>query len=65
MKNLLNLGKALTKAQQKQINGGYEAECSEEELCPTGYLCYIPSYICKSESWCNQNTQHSTTWSCN
>jgi hypothetical protein len=35
-KQILNLGKALSKAEQKQINGGYAPECISDEDCNQG-----------------------------
>ncbi|WP_161804616.1 hypothetical protein [Lacinutrix himadriensis] len=37
MKNLKNLGKALTKAEQRTINGG--RACRVDLPCPEGYKC--------------------------
>lgn len=41
-KQFLNLGKALNKAEQKQINGGalQKPRCGEDPYaCPYGYIC--------------------------
>jgi hypothetical protein len=37
-KQILNLGKALNKAEQKSINGGGEY-CDSPDSCPTGQCC--------------------------
>jgi len=42
-KSILNLGKALNKADQKKINGGF-AFCDANGACPSGYVCQ--DYIC-------------------
>ncbi|TYQ00346.1 hypothetical protein C7447_101958 [Tenacibaculum adriaticum] len=39
-KQILNLGKALNKAEQKQINGGFNViRCHGHHDCPSGWLC--------------------------
>jgi len=53
-KSILKIGKALNKAEQKQINGGYERECLDQEDCDPGYLCHVPSGICESVEFCQQ-----------
>ena len=48
-KSILNIGKALNKAEQKEINGGYQRECSTsngpDEECPPTYHC-DNRYVC-------------------
>ena len=45
-KQILNLGKALNKAEQKQINGGYMPECYTNEDCNQGEVCHLSSATC-------------------
>jgi hypothetical protein len=44
MKNLKNIGKALTNAEQKTINGGYPARplCRAKEVCHHFCICNAP-----------------------
>ena len=42
-KQILNLGKALNKAEQRNVFGGYEAECDSDMDCDSGM-------------WCNEDT---------
>ncbi len=42
-KQILNLGKALNKAEQKTINGGGPGGCYTHQECPAGHGC------CKGE----------------
>ena len=45
MKNLKNLGKALTKAEQKEVNGGKRLmECSSDDECGTNNTCSESSF---------------------
>jgi hypothetical protein len=54
MKNLKNLGKALSKAEQKEVNGGGA----------TRFLCGPNSIVyCKFASECQQASDG--TWNCN
>ena len=40
-KSILNLGKALHKAEQQTISGGkYRDYCNDENPCPPGQICY-------------------------
>ncbi|MCF6181068.1 hypothetical protein [Lutibacter sp.] len=51
-KQFLNLGKTLSKAEQKQINGGeYQLECTDE--CSSDSECYM-GQTCKSR-YCAEN----------
>ena len=55
-KQILNLGKALNKAEQKQINGGYPPECSGEDFeCGIGMYCDVPRALCMH---CQVNDTH-------
>ncbi len=45
-KQILNLGKALNKAEQKQINGGYMGQCLSNEDCDFNEICDVPSAVC-------------------
>ena len=38
-KQILNLGKALNKAEQRNVFGGYEAECESDFDCMSGMWC--------------------------
>ena len=49
-KSILNLGKALSKAEQKQIKGGKFICCSDNPLCPPPYFetsCIIIAGTCR------------------
>mgnify|MGYP000716473450 CR=1 FL=1 len=47
MKNLKNLGKALSKAEQKEVNGGKPIWCGYCQCNPgVAYACGIPSRVC-------------------
>ena len=52
MKNLKNLGKALTKAEQKTINGG-KKHCTIHAQCPSGQCCGYHTSVCGPQ---NNNT---------
>ena len=45
-KQILNLGKALNKAEQKQINGGYAPECLSDEDCDQDSHCDLSKALC-------------------
>lgn len=49
LKNIVNLGSVLNKAEQKSINGGvkdYRHECDSNEDCYAHELCNIRSHYC-------------------
>ena len=46
-KQILNLGKALNKAEQKQINGGYISECFSDNDCGL-----VPNMYCTERGFC-------------
>ena len=50
MKNLKNLGQALTKAEQKSINGGHGRYCQSHNDCPPSAGCCAKEQICLSAS---------------
>ncbi|MBL4642627.1 MAG: hypothetical protein JKY44_03440 [Flavobacteriaceae bacterium] len=52
-KQILNLGKALNKAEQKEINGGYMPRCYDGETCAPGYFCYVPLALCITDDYCD------------
>ena len=45
-KQILNLGKALNKAEQKSINGGAHTYCEEHNECPGGQGCCFAANLC-------------------
>ncbi|WP_417559098.1 hypothetical protein [Mesoflavibacter zeaxanthinifaciens] len=52
MKNLKNLGKALSKAEQKTINGGAPDNGCRQIICPPGCHCKSGTFKC----WNNNRT---------
>ncbi len=55
-KTILNLGKVLSKTQQKSINGGRYTECNSDSDCPNNMsCCYFSLYkteICAFKQFC-------------
>ena len=52
-KQILNLGKALNKAEQKEINGGYMPRCYDADSCGPGYFCYVERALCLPDNYCD------------
>ncbi|TYQ00343.1 hypothetical protein C7447_101955 [Tenacibaculum adriaticum] len=46
-KQILNLGKALNKAEQKKINGGRPIKCYSNPNCPPYGCCIVRGNICE------------------
>ena len=54
-KSILNLGKALNKAEQKEINGGKHESCLTHVDCPAGQGCCPELELCFRDDYprCN------------
>ena len=48
-KQILNLGKVLSKTEQRNVNGGYESECETNSDCD-------PSMFCNTRNICSEST---------
>jgi hypothetical protein len=46
-KSILNLGKALNKSEQEQINGGKPIECYSNPICPPYGCCIVYGSVCE------------------
>jgi len=46
MKNLKNLGQALSKAEQKEVNGGAPDGGCRQIVCPVGCYCKAGTFSC-------------------
>lgn len=50
-KSILNIGKTLNKAEQKEISGGRPTFCENHQDCPGGFGCCYEQMFCRTNDY--------------